>query len=518
MSANRASRRNPEHRLPPSPLNPYIHRNDEKITFISRLSMVEKEQERNIDRHHEAERYMRYRRENRGPERTILQINNKVDQDHNNYVIQEQIRIQEKRISTARDTMKNETSRYHRSMKEYLNPILHNQEAMKRAAETFLKLNEDPRFLAKSSAAFLENLESIPDALEDEIGSETEETTLDLDVDEPEDINLLASNPELHPTKGKLSNVAQSTGFMQWKGFSPHPLSKDSDIVGDRQKSFLSYVEAIEVGITTPVVGITTKGLFGILARVLQRKDYRAYFKASARMIYLPDSISKKPDELELEEYERNLFGTGKFVGDSSMMTCLTYNDQNYGTITLFKVEMADTDEGRWPERIRPIAAMIRVPKKLLKKTAKSVSSSKKTKLQVKAKEFEPLEWLSFTSESRPKIANSPSVRQEKMPESLREALVVNHRELKTRRSKTANIAIATIPAMIAWLHVKASYLEGINMEGTEIRRRKGDRKIRRIVRWKSAPKMIEHEGDNPCVVVLHPDSGDWVTAPVYWG
>lgn len=105
------------------------------------------------------------------------------------------------------------------------------------------------------------------------------------------------------------------------------------------------------------------------------------------------------------------------------------------------------------------------------------------------------------------------------MSTDMQEALGI---DLKKEKSKPSiNYVMATIPQMLAWLHVKASYLTEIEMDGIDFQPREiGNTKrqsFRRVVRWRYAPAPIEHEGKNPHIVLLHPESGAWVTKPVYW-
>ena len=77
-----------------------------------------------------------------------------------------------------------------------------------------------------------------------------------------------------------------------------------------------------------------------------------------------------------------------------------------------------------------------------------------------------------------------------------------------------ANFVCAKIPEMIAWLHVKASLLTEIEIDGTEFRK---GQYIKGVVRWKRGPSKRSHNGENPCIVVLHPRDVDWVDMSLYW-
>jgi hypothetical protein len=156
---------------------------------------------------------------------------------------------------------------------------------------------------------------------------------------------------------------------------------------------------------------------------------------------------------------------------------------------------------------VRPVAAMTDVLKKLLKNIAKNVRRSNKTVLKVNtkaAKAEKRLKWVSFLSDSEPGLAYSPNVKPSVLPANIREALAINLSQLEIDLHTRANLVCATIPEMLAWLHVKASYLKGVEMEGTEFRRGF----VKGVVRWKNGPAMEDHEGRDPCIVVLHHDTG----------
>jgi hypothetical protein len=239
----------------------------------------------------------------------------------------------------------------------YLGPFIQNKRAIEHTAETFFKLDEDPIFLTTSSSAFLQGLGSVPgepdDAAETEAAEESEEDVKDDHTEDEDGDRVGFGSPGPRSKEGGSGSGSEFTGLMHWSSFKHYPLSRTPDIVDDRRKSYIALAQEVEVGIPTPIGAITMKGLFGVLVRVLQPQDYRAYFKAAARTILLPKPISKKPNELELAAYERNLLGTSKFLGGSSMMTCLAYHDGDCGAITLFEVEMHATDDGgEWPKRI----------------------------------------------------------------------------------------------------------------------------------------------------------------------
>ncbi|CAK7262426.1 hypothetical protein SEPCBS57363_000012 [Sporothrix epigloea] len=211
------------------------------------------------------------------------------------------------------------------------------------------------------------------------------------------------------------SNSSAAPALMNWAGFRPFALNKHPESVNDRRKVFLALTQIISVTLLASLgvdisggsnggrARLSTRGLLAELLRVLQPKDYRAYFRAAARVILLPEggsvvSRSQPPDEMALEALERQLLGTAKFVpgvmssssGSSCpMMACLTYTSGSHGTITLYRLDMAPPgsatgggSEG-WPRRITPVSAMTSVPKELLRRTARSMPPSRRTVLKV---------------------------------------------------------------------------------------------------------------------------------------
>ncbi|OAA65795.1 hypothetical protein SPI_02582 [Niveomyces insectorum RCEF 264] len=410
---------------------------------------------------------------------------------------------------------------------------------------------------------------------------------------------------------------ATSAPFMHWGGFQPYALSKEPDALNDRRKSYLALVQIVGVNMPSAVGGgddddgasgsaksrskasagrkqtasrlSPTKGLLVELLRVLQPRDYRAYFRAAtARVILLPDTGTlRHPEERVLESLERQLLlATSGLVGTASssstppppMMACLTYTStSNYGSVTLYRLEMAPAREGGgsdWPRRLHPVCSMTAVPKELLRRTARSMAPSRRTVLKMQSTrgggdgggknnqskdgtntKTARLRWVSLPADTTavPGLGYSPNVGRAALSPGLCEALAIEADDLKIAAGTSANMVNATVPAMLAWLHVRAAYLTGVELEGTEIQRgsssskdtgsgrsnessfsrdkgRNRDRddastsaavpqraRIRRIVRWKRGPAPVEHEGRDPCIVVLHPSRGEWVTAPVYW-
>ena len=437
-----------------------------------------------------------------------------------------------------------------------------------------------------------------------------------------------------HSRKGSSGSVTggSNAALMKWGGFRPYALSKHTANVTDKRKSFLALTQIISVTLLASLgidpdapasnsgrkgskknLRLSTKGLLAELLRVLKPKDYRAYFRASARVIMVPTagggfggagsgggsitgggggafgsslgggggSLDKSmgrsgvPDELVLEAMERQLLGMAKFnpaaVASSSsssspagpMMACLTYSSGKYGSITLYRLDMAAPGTSgamagfdAWPRRITPVSTMTGVPKELLRCTIDSMPMSRRTVMQIEpdtregkgrnAKNRVRPRWRQLPSETAlPCLGYSPSVDNAPLSTGLCDALLVQPEELEIQPGVMANIVNATLPAMVCWLHSRTAYLSNIEFETPEVQRapsnstrrdrereRERERdfddnaststinsrgRVRRIVRWRRGPDVVEHEGREPTVVVLHPNRGEWVTTPVYW-
>ncbi|KIH92094.1 hypothetical protein SPBR_02374 [Sporothrix brasiliensis 5110] len=329
--------------------------------------------------------------------------------------------------------------------------------------------------------------------------------------------------------------------LMHWNGFRPFALNKHPDSVNDRRKSLMAFTQIISVtllaslGVDTGSNGgrarLSTRGLLAELLRVLQPKDYRAYFRAAARVILLPEggsivSRAQPPDEMALEALERQLLGTAKFVpgvatsassSPAPMMACLTYTSANHGTITLYRLDMGGGGLGAegWPRRITPVSAMAAVPKELLRRTARSMPPSRRTVLKVAVappsgtdkkkdekramggrsasisedkassfddgdkdkddeKEMERLRfrWISMPQDtSVPQIGHTSTVDAPALSSKFLNAMGMSREDRTLSDGTTANTVQATLPAMFAWLHTRAAYLTAMDMTGPELQR-----------------------------------------------
>ncbi|MCJ1422271.1 hypothetical protein MMC29_000151 [Sticta canariensis] len=466
------------------------------------------------------------------------------------------------RIEIGLETIRHEVSLYSHPVQKRLDPLIKNKRVMKVAADTFSRFDFDPELLAKISAELLKHAGSVMQETDYETESEIElerayENERDEEIAEQEMEYIIESgagggsvyedewdyaSAELgrgnlvghRQEGGRLNPGPDPTRFIHWSGFKAYALRGKADMVDDKKKVVASLWHAVKVGVTTSFGGFEIEGLFGALLGTLRRQDYRAYLNTMDREILLPDVTSKNPDQRDLETYEKNLLGTTRLLGFCRDLTCVTYSDSDYGTITHFRVETTRKNGEEWPTSIHPVAVMERIPKKVLKITADGVPRSQKTTLRVSTAKFKPLEWSLLrrltgnakplewslpSKQSRPYIDHSDNIQRSHMSTDMQETLGIDMKKVNSKPS--INYVMATIPQMLAWLHVKASYLTEIEMDGIDFQPRAiGNTKrqsFRRVVRWRNAPVLMEHEGKNPHIVLLHPESGAWVTKPIYW-
>lgn len=412
-----------------------------------------------------------------------------------------------------------EVSLYSRQVQKRLEPVIKNERVMKVAAETLSRFDSEPELLVAISAELLKHAGSVMQEADD--GTEPWVGEESADEDGSDDTRAELGRLDLGPrqTGWRPNSGANSTRFLRWSGFKPYDLCGKPDIVDNRKRVLASLWHAVKLGITTSLGGFEVEGLFGALLGTIRRQDWGAYLKTMDRKILLPDVTSMNPDQQKLEEFEKNLLGTTKLIGVSRDLTCITYSNSDFGTITHFQVEMTQKNGEEWPTSIHPLAVMESVPKKILKITADGVPRSQKTTLRVSTGKTKPLKWSLPSKQSRPFLEHSDNIQRSHMSTNMQRALGIDLTKAKSKPS--VNFVMATIPQMLAWLHVKASYLTNIEIDGIDFQpRRDGKTKrqsFRRVVRWRNAPATMEHEGTNPHIVLLHPESGAWVTKPLYW-
>lgn len=110
----------------------------------------------------------------------------------------------------------------------------------------------------------------------------------------------------------------------------------------------------VKVNVGAQGVSIGLEGVASIIRNFLHKDDYLAFFRSVERKICLPIDPAEDISQQCLENLDLTLFDTSKFNGFDTRLTSVAYNDDRYGTITLFRV----TREHRRPSKIRPEAAM----------------------------------------------------------------------------------------------------------------------------------------------------------------
>ena len=406
------------------------------------------------------------------------------------------------RCKIARARLDKETAQFEPFLREYLETIISNEDRMNRAATVMHRLDRDPKMLSQQSGIILKGVLAVEESDDDSeydpnLELESEKRAVDPAA------AVIPPNPKVH-------------SLMQWKGFKPHPISKDTDIIGDRQKSWIALSQELCLGFSVGGFGGELSGFFGILAKAFMPRDYRPFYKfAAARMILLPGSLPE-PHESQVADYERNLLEISHYQGNSSMMTCLTYTHNHmYGTITLFKANIERNQYGKWPTSVAPVAVMTKVPRKMLQKFVKSVPRSKRTKLQIKNRKGTK-KWSIASAQHDtewPAPAHDRGSPVKELSVVLEQAL---GEDCSDHPSPRPNAVLATIPEMIAWLHGKASYLKDIKIGELYSIEDRGY--VKRVgVQCAKGPDPVAHEGVDPSIVVIHPDKGDWVTRRIYW-
>ncbi|KAH7007620.1 hypothetical protein EDB80DRAFT_458562 [Ilyonectria destructans] len=250
-----------------------------------------------------------------------------------------------------------------------------------------------------------------------------------------------------------------------------------------------------------------------MLRGLVHREDLFAFFRATERTIFYLSAGSIRPD---LDDLEKHLFDSGKFGGYDERLAVLTYSDGGTGSISLFK---------KWscPDRIRPVAAMVQVPKIVLKSVCSYISKVNKTKLCFRDG---GMKWTKgyLPENEKPKFYSvsgknqNGNNRRDEIGKELKKALKLDPDSVEQRES-----FVATIPQMVGALHLGTSHLKDIESTRVEkVMYSDQDATITvpgRCVRIIRAPNLTGHEGGgrNVRIVVLLPGSAKWAMEKLAW-
>lgn len=294
--------------------------------------------------------------------------------------------------------------------------------------------------------------------------------------------------------------------FMEWAQFDKHVLPRRGNFVQKHHEAILATYKDMNVNFEAYGFGLGLDNFAMKIRDWCHRRDLLALWRSSddERRILVP--VGASPAETSngaiAEDLERRLFDVDKFYdGSAQYLTALTYGDGHFGTITLFRVEVHQS----LPRRVQPIAAMEQVPRAIIKKMAGQVKGPEKTTLKLRKG---ALRW-------GPRGVRVPGVkrlrgtsgRDHGVRDKLRRALA------QIPEADEADGVAATVPQMLAWLHVRTGVLQELQSGPARVGRRQ-----RVQVSWRNGPQERRHDSiSKVTIVVLSPKECKWTRERIVW-
>lgn len=460
--------------------------------------------------------------------------------------VQEQVRVT--KLERSREFVR-EVDTYDRELRYILEPILKEERVRGQVAERLEEIRRDARLREKTAVELLHALGSLPDedygpkyASDDESGptvplSEApppvktpggllspfilkgrrmgghSSSASEADETDVSDVSHTASHRSAHSssrqTPAPPPPAAREPNFFEWTKFRVRPLAVRENFVQKHHEAILATYK--DMNINVEAYGFSF-GLNNFLFKVrdwCHRRDLLALWRSSSgREILVPEaaSASEIPKGTTIDDLERQLFDVGKFYdGSGRHLTALTYGDGDYGTVTLFRVDTFETlPHLVVPRRLRPVAAMDRVPKAIVKKIVGQVKSSEKTTLRMRKGAL----WWGPRNARAPAVKRlrSRSGRDHGVRGGLRHALA------QIPNVDDSDAVAATVPQILAWLHFRSGVLQEVESGPVRVGKR------RRVqVSWREGPREVRHDASNVKIVVLSPADSKWSKERIVW-
>jgi hypothetical protein len=149
---------------------------------------------------------------------------------------------------------------------------------------------------------------------------------------------LLATTAEENERTGKLD----LDFFAGWEPLVPYTLPRAENLVEEVEEKIQQRWDNAKLDIQAMGNGGGLEGWFGIFHSWFTPTDWRSLYRAQAPTIHAWEGrdVSKKKDYETLEHIETQLLDTTKYNGACEFMTVVTYGDDKYGTVSLFRVTL----------------------------------------------------------------------------------------------------------------------------------------------------------------------------------
>lgn len=314
---------------------------------------------------------------------------------------------------------------------------------------------------------------------------------------------------------GRSSSATQF--FADWTPWKPQELEGTPSLVQELSQRRQSQWDALKIGVNVLGSGGNLEGIFGLVWSLLVPQDVIDLYMAAPRRLHL-QSITTDESAYRLE---RELFGTMKYNEYSTYLTVISYGEGDSGTVELYEIT---EDAHGLASSITPVAAARSVPKTILRSLRNQPRKIELLRKPNKIRYFctgkQPAPLLARVETRK---AQEPNVEWRGLGQAWRRAL-------KTSKNSSYEGLVATIPQMMAFLHLTASGLHA--MASTPVQefsvpltchtsdmstRLPVNLNVKRGVRITEGPRGEAHPLNRVKVAVMFPQDCQWAHERLLW-
>lgn len=305
--------------------------------------------------------------------------------------------------------------------------------------------------------------------------------------------------------------------FADWAPLKPQNLEGTPSLVQELLQRRQSQWDALKIGVNVLGSGGNLEGIFGLIWSLLVPQDVIDLYMAAPRRLHL-QSITTDESAYRLE---RELFGTSKYNEHSTYLTVISYGEGGSGAVELYEIT---EDAHGLASSITPVVAAKSVPKTILRSLRNQPRKIELLRKPDKIRYFctgrQPAPLLARVETRRPQ---EPNVEWHGLGQAWRRAL-------KTPKNSSYEGLVATIPQMMAFLHLTASGLHAMastpvqefsvpltchtSEESTQLHL---GLKVKRGVRITEGPRGEAHPLNRVKVAVMFPQDCQWAHERILW-
>lgn len=324
--------------------------------------------------------------------------------------------------------------------------------------------------------------------------------------------------------------------FPDWETLVSYKLPSADNLVEEVEKETQQRWNDAKLEVNVAGTGGALEGWFGIMRSWCTPTDWRSLYRARGPTIKASPGydLSREEDVETLNCIESQLLDTTKYSGDSAFMTIITYGDDKYGTVSLFRATLQPGQDALAGQMVQ-LAHADRVPKQILKdlRTKSRIEYVQKDgKIQCIGQGGQHMPSLArVTTRTVNRRGNENAVLWEDLGENWRAALGV-----ASVKNEDDNGLIATIPQMMTLLHLKGyglhklcstpvqefkeplksvPYDDGPRVLPCEIANPKWE--IKRGITIAKGHERCGHPGRRVKVITMFPQDSAWAKEMLLW-